>query len=360
MTSDKLADAVRVARCYYLQGMTMEAIAHDMNTSRSTISRLLSVARAEGIIEFRLRALDAPASDLERKIGAAYHVRPHVVPVPQRATEQEILEQVVRTAAWVLDGLFNSGMVLGVAWGRTISAVSDHLQRKPTRGSEIVQLNGAGNTTSTGIKYASEILDRFGRAFDARVQQFPVPTFFDYPATRAALWRERSITRILDLQARADVLLFGVGDVARHGKAAGAGDISSHVYAGGYLEPEDYQEMLALGVVGDVATFFVREDGTYDGIPLNERSSVPPPEVLRRAPRRLCVVAGANRARGLKGALLAGLVTDLVLDERTAEALIALARGALQAGTPLPGASQPGTPHSSPILHAVQPRAVKR
>jgi DNA-binding transcriptional regulator LsrR (DeoR family) len=337
----KLGQAVRAARCYYLQNMTMEAIAHDMATSRSTISRLLALARAEGLIEFRLRTPDAQASFLERRLQGEYKIQAHVVPVPQRAGELEVLGQVARSAAWILDGLFSSDMVLGVAWGRTISAVSEYLQRKPTRGSVIIQLNGAGNTLSTGIEYASEILGRFGRAFDARVQQFPVPTFFDYPATREALWRERSILGIVDLQARADILLFGVGDVARHGVAIRDGGLHSHVYAGGYLEEDDYRAMEAERVVGDVATIFVRQDGTYDRIPLNQRSSVPPPEVFRKVPRRLCVVAGANRARGLQGALRCGLITDLVVDEQTADALIAI--------SPIPGqpddvpaAEQPG------------------
>ena len=320
----KLSQAIRAARCYYIQNMTMEAIAHDMATSRSTVSRLIALARAEGLIEFRLRTPGAYASFLERRIQAEYNVHAHVVPVPQHTGELDLLGQVARSTAWILDGSFDSEMVLGVAWGRTISAVSEYLQRKPTRGSVIVQLNGAGNTLSTGIEYASEILGRFGRAFDARVQQFPVPTFFDYPSTREALWRERSILGIVELQARADILLFSVGDATRREARTREGGLHSHVYAGGYLEEEDYRTLEAEGVVGDVATIFVRQDGTYDRIPLNQRSSVPPPEVLRKVPRRLCVVAGANRARGLHGALRCGLITDLVVDEQTADALTAL------------------------------------
>lgn len=316
-----LGPAMRAARCYYLQSMTMDAIAREMATSRSTVSRMLARARAEGLVEFRLRAPDESATLLEQRIQASHHVRVHVVPVPQHAGELEILGQVARSAAWILDGLFGSDMVLGIAWGRTVSSVSEYLQRKPTRGSVIVQLNGAGNTQSTGIEYASEILGRFGQAFDARVQQFPVPAFFDYAETRAALWRERSITSILSQQAHADIALFSVGDMTSRSAVPGGG-MSSHVYVGGYLEEDDFVTMKAQGVVGDVATIFVREDGTYDGIPLNERSSVPPPPVFRTIPRRLCVVAGANRARGLKGALACGLITDLVIDEQTAEALV--------------------------------------
>jgi DNA-binding transcriptional regulator LsrR (DeoR family) len=315
----RLADAVRAARCYFLQDMTMEEIARDMGTSRSTISRLISFAKAEGLIEFRLRAPNQEVPLIEQQIAGTFGVEAHVVPVGDRAGEREVLEQVARSAAWLLGTICDSGMVLGVAWGTTIDAVSRHLARKPTRGSEVVQLNGAGNTFSTGIDYASEILGRFGRAFEARVQQFPVPTFFDFAATREALWRERSILRVLELQARSDVMCFSVGAVH--------GGVPSHVYAGGYLEERDYAVLDALGVVGDVATYFLREDGTSDDIPLNERSSGPPPSVIRQAPRRVCVVAGVNKARGLRGALAAEVVTDLVIDERTATAMLSTVPG---------------------------------
>jgi DNA-binding transcriptional regulator LsrR (DeoR family) len=311
----RLADAIRAARSYFLQDMTMEDIARDLGTSRSTVSRLISFAKSEGLIEIRLRTPHAQAPLLEQQLRAEFAVDAHVVPVGDRASDREVLDLVARSAAWVLGTICDTGMVVGIAWGTTVEAVSRHVTRKAVRGTEIVQLNGAGNTFSTGIDYASEILGRFGRAFDARVQQFPVPTFFDFAATRELLWQERSIIRILELQARCDVVCFSVGAVH--------GGVPSHVYAGGYLEAGDYLELDALGVVGDVATRFLREDGTSGAIPLNERSSGPPPAVIRRAPRRLCVVAGPNKALGLRGALAGGLVTDLVLDERTATAVLA-------------------------------------
>ena len=205
-------------------------------------------------------------------------------------------------------------MTMGVAWGSTVSAVSRHLTPKQTHNSQIVQLNGAGNMRTTGIGYASEILRRFGEAFGAHVQQFPVPAFFDEPATKHALWRERSVSRLLDIQAHMDVALFGLGSTFS--------EVPSHVYAGGYLDQSDYDSLNASGAVGDVATVFFRADGSFDGIPLNERTTGPEFAVLRRTPRRICVVSGISKLASLRGALAADLITDLFVDEGTARALI--------------------------------------
>ena len=51
----------------------------------------------------------------------------------------------------------------------------------------------------------------------------------------------------------------------------------------------------------------------------------PTPAQLARIPRRLCVVAGTGKARATLAALRARAATDLVIDEATARAVLALA-----------------------------------
>ena len=111
-------------------------------------------------------------------------------------------------------------------------------------------------------------------------------------------------------------------DVAVFGLGSPFAEVPSHVYQGGYLERADYEALSRDGVVGDVATVFYRADGSTEGIALNERATGPDFSVLRRAPRRVCVVSGRAKIPSLRGALAAGLITDLIVDEGTARALI--------------------------------------
>jgi DNA-binding transcriptional regulator LsrR (DeoR family) len=315
-TPRRIRLALTAAQLYYMQDLTMDAIAQELHTSRSSVSRLLSQARATGLVDIRIHSpLDAP-SRLEKEIQGRYQVAAHVVPVPDHASDADRLERVALSVARILGQYFDSNMTMGIAWGSTMSAISRHITPKPTHNSQVIQLNGAGNMRTTGIAYASEILRRFGDAFGARVQQFPVPAFFDDPDTKRALWRERTITRLLDIQGSMDVALFGIGSPFS--------EVPSHVYGGGYLDEADYSSLTSSGVVGDVATVFFRADGSSDGIPLNERSSGLDFAVLRRTPRRICVLSGSSKLQSLLGALAAGLITDLYLDEGTARALVAV------------------------------------
>jgi deoxyribonucleoside regulator len=310
----KNLDALRAAQLYYLQDQTMETIAHELGTSRSSVSRLLTHARATGLVEIHVKSPLDQTNQLQRDLRDQFGITSHIVPVSGQISDVDRLERVAITAARLLVQFIDSNMILGIAWGSTIGAISRHLVIKATTNSQIVQLNGAGNTQSTGIDYSSEILQRFGAAFGATVQQFPVPAFFDKSSTRDAVWEERSTQRIVDLQRRMDVALFGLGS-----PFAG---VPSRVYIGEYLEPTDYQSLSESGVVGDVATVFYREDGTSNDIPMNDRGSGPALSILRRAARRIGVVSGVSKLPALRGALAANVITDLIIDDDTARALL--------------------------------------
>lgn len=312
---EREAEVYRAATMYYVQGETMDNIARHLATSRSTVSRMLREARETGMVRITLTEPDSPTSTLAASLSALHGVHVHVVPVRAGATDVARLERVGRGAAALLDELVTDGSVVGVAWGTTTAAVAGLLPRHPHEGVEVVQLNGAANPITSGIPYAGSILDAMATAWQATVQPFPVPAFFDRPETRRLLWQERAIRRVLDLQARADVAVFGVGTV-RSG-------LPSHVYTAGYLDEDDFAALAHDGVAGDVCTVFLRPDGTWRDVALNQRASGPTPDQLQRIARRVCVVASTEKAPALRAALRAGVATDVVVDDRTARALLA-------------------------------------
>lgn len=314
MTEPRLREASFAARRYYLDGASMDEIAADLNTSRSTVSRLVAAARREGLVEIRVHDDHSDASYLERELERKYGVHALVTPVAERASAVERLEDVAEQAARFLSATLGPNMTVGIAWGSTISAVSRHLVPKPTTGMKFVQLNGAGNIITSGIGYASEILSRFARNFTAQAQQFPVPTLFDNPATKRGMWEERSTRRVLDMQRDMDATIFSIGSPFA--------EVPSQVYSGSYLDADDLAQLAANKVVGDVATIFFREDGSFSGIPLNSRSSGPEFNVLRHTRRRICIAADPSKTPGVRGALAAGLITDLIVDDLLAQSLM--------------------------------------
>ncbi|KGF05571.1 sugar-binding transcriptional regulator [Arcanobacterium sp. S3PF19] len=305
--------AYEAAVMHYVQGETMESIARRLGVSRSTVSRLVKTARDEGYVQISLHPPKELADTLGMRISRYFGIRTHVVPVPLGANEARRLTSVATMAGLVISDLVQPNTVIAVAWGNTVSAVSDHLVPKSASGSVVVQLNGAANKNSTGIPYAGEIMEAFGRAYGAAVVHFPVPAFFDYADTREVLWRERSISSVREVQNSADIAVFGVGALDSK--------IPSQVYSGGYLTHNELASLADEGVVGDICTVLLRADGSWADLELNRRASGPTPEALRAIKRRICVVSGTEKAVPLLAALRARVATDLIIDEDTASRL---------------------------------------
>lgn len=303
----------RVATLYYVGEETMEAIASRTGLSRSTVSRQLKAARHRGIVRISVTSGD-PAGGLAARLADAYGIRAHVVPVRESASDGQRLTQVARFAGRLLSDWFDHEMIMGLAWGTTVSEVVEHLVPKPTRGSIVVQLNGAVHAGNAEMRYVSDLLGNACNAFEATPAFFPVPAFFDDPATKQALWRERSIAGVVGLQERCDLAVFGVG--------SWTGARTSQVYAAGYLDAQDMAELQRAGAVGDVCTTFIRADGTWADLAINARSSGPDLRQLMSLPRRVCIVADTSRVPATVGALRAGVITDLVIDEQSASALV--------------------------------------
>ena len=306
----QMSVALQAAQLYYQQDQTMETIARELNMSRSSVSRLLSHARKIGLVDIQVRSPLDRSSRLRHIFHTRFGVAAHTVSVPDHASESERSDRVSLAAARMLSTFIESNMIVGVAWGATASTISRHLVPQSVHNTKFVQLSGAGNSTSSGITSASEMLGRFGTAYSAHIEYFPVPAFFDSAATKDAVWLERSTVRVLDVQSRMDVAIFSV--------ETPFATVPSQVFAEGALVPADYRSLAESGVVGAVATVFFRADGSSAGIPLNRRSTGPSFSVLNRASRRICIASGATKLTSLGGALSAGIITDLIVDERTA------------------------------------------
>ena len=314
-TDDQAVQAVQVARLYYHQGLTTGDIACELGLSRPKVSRLLALARRNGTVDIRIHDPQGHPRSLETQLTERWPgLRAQVVGLPPHCTQDTRLERVALAAAHWLGSALRPGMVVGLAWGNTLDAVSRSLTPRPLSGVQFVQLNGSASVMEFGSGFVGGTLTRMAQAVRGQAHLFPVPTFFDDPTTKQAMWRERSVQHVLELQRQADLLLFSVG--SQHAA------LPSHVYAAGYLGDDDLTQLESEGAVGDIATVFYRADGSWDGLSLNARSSGPDLALIRDHPNAVCVVADPGKAAALRAALDGGLPRLLIVDETTAAAVL--------------------------------------
>src|SRR3954466_8443250 len=106
---------IKAARMYLLDGRSQGGMAGGLGTSRSNVSRMLTAARAQGIVEIRVHGQTARAGELEQALSERFglaHVR-----VAAFRPGGDVLGAVGDLAARWLDESLRDGLVLGLSWG---------------------------------------------------------------------------------------------------------------------------------------------------------------------------------------------------------------------------------------------------
>jgi deoxyribonucleoside regulator len=299
---------IQASRLYYELGETQSRVAELLGVTRPQVSRLLKRARAEGIVEIRIvdqGSAESPAADtLRHRFGlAAVHLAPALV-----GPEEISRRMIGRLAADVLRATIRDGAVVGIGDGASISAVADAIAAdEPLHetGATVIPLAG-------GYWFGGPAREPFRRVADG-IGGVPLgllaPGLVDDPATKTALCAHAGVRRILDLWGRLEVAAFGIG---------------GPVWSAAALGTEVASELDRSGAVGEVLVSPFDLDGRLVCDALRDRTIAFDARHLDRIPVRLGVAGGPGKIRPILGALRGGLITTLVTDRRTAEAVVDL------------------------------------
>ncbi|MEL0320157.1 MAG: MarR family transcriptional regulator, partial [Aquiluna sp.] len=77
---------VKVARMYYEQNMSQDQIARALLTSRSNVSRILSVAKKRGIVEIKINEATKRETDIEEMLISRFGLDAAMVAKVPRST----------------------------------------------------------------------------------------------------------------------------------------------------------------------------------------------------------------------------------------------------------------------------------
>jgi DNA-binding transcriptional regulator LsrR (DeoR family) len=300
---------IQASRLYYELGETQSRVAEILGVTRPQVSRLLKRARAEGIVEIRIvdqAAIASTARDqLRDRFGlAAVHLAPTV------AGPEEIGRRMVgRLGAEVLRAVIRDGAVVGFGDGASISAVADAVASdEPLHetGATVVPL--AGGYWFTGP--AREPFRRVADGIGGIALGLLAPGLVDDPATKRSLVAHAGVRRIADLWDRLDVAAFGNG---------------GPLWSAAALGPDIAADLERDGAIGEVLVSPFDLHGRFLCDALRDRTIAFDARELARVPVRIGVAGGPSKVRPILGALRGGMMTALVTDGPTADAVLALA-----------------------------------
>ncbi|MGI6284686.1 sugar-binding transcriptional regulator [Neomoorella humiferrea] len=302
---------LKIARLYYEMGLTQEQIAQQEKVSRATISRALDAAIKQGIVEIKIRYPLNSIEDLEEKISKKYALK-KVYVVPVIVSYPEIIKKDVGRALFrFLEQIVKDNDIIGISWGMTMAAVAEQLERVERTGVKIVQLNG-GVGKSYFATNASTILEAFTNAFSAVPYSLPVPTIVDSPEIVNVICSDSRIRDTLELASNSRIAIYGIGKAS----------IDSILFKTGYFTPEEYEELLNKGAVGDICSRYFNIQGEICDKYLDSRTIGIPLNLLKEKEYAIAVAVGEDKVKSIIGALQGGYLNCLFTDEITANAIL--------------------------------------
>ena len=301
---------VRVAELYYREGKTQDEVGDILQITRWKVGRLLQRARDEGVIRIEIVHSRARRDDLEKALLARSGLSEAVV-IPAKSTREETLRAVAQITADYLSARAGSLSRVGMSWGHTLHQVAQAMPEGWNPGVQVVQVNGA--MIRPGLfGLAESSIAEMARKGPGQAIAFPTPAIVEREETAQALASDRSIREVLALAADVDMVVL----------SAGPATVDSAHVASGFITAEDVRRLADVHAVGDVLGRFITETGEIADPELDRRTLGIDIETLRSLPRRVLVAVGEAKVPVIRGCLAGGLVTALVTDDNTAEALL--------------------------------------
>ena len=308
-SSELTATLVQVATLYYDENKSQQEIADQIGVSRSLIALYLKRAREQNIVRIQIVNPRDQCEDLALALQDRCGLRSvHVIPNP--SSGELVLRSLGGAAARFLEGRLQDGDLIGSGWGRTIMETVNLLAPARPHNVEVVPLMGESSFTGSYTQMNQIVLE-MARAFSGQPYFLLAPLMVGSRALRDALLADETAKPVADRWKRLTAACIGIGALgAVHGQVV-------------YLGEANVRQYLAAEAVGDIVARHFTIQGKQIQMPQDDCILGVTLEQLRSAQTVVAVAGGIGKTRAVIGALHTHLITDLILDQELAQAVLA-------------------------------------
>jgi len=162
---DRASLLADVAEMYYLEQKNQAEIAKAVGVTRSMISRMLTEARENGIVEIRIQRPLQSDPELEAALKEHFGLKDAFVVVTNHRSGERLKRTLGSAGAQALKRYLAPQKTLGLAWGTSISTTVDAFETSEPMPMKVVQLvgaMGAHNMEYDGHDLVARITEKLG------------------------------------------------------------------------------------------------------------------------------------------------------------------------------------------------------
>jgi DNA-binding transcriptional regulator LsrR (DeoR family) len=302
----------KIARAYYDDSLTQQQIGDRFGLSRVKVSRLLRQAREDKVVQITIASPQGSNADLERHLEEKYELKEVLVVTCPARGSGAVINELGRVAAACLTRCLQGREVLALSWGTAVLSTVNALPPMDLPDVRVVQfLGGLGELEAE--THGAELARRMAQTLGAKPRLIHAPGIVKDRIIRDALATDPQVADTLELAARADVAIVGIGALEPG---------STLLSNGNTLTAEEIADLKAHGVTGDIALQFFDADGHKVDHPINDRIVGTHLDRIKRIERVIAVAGGVEKRFAIRAALRGRLISVLVTDDHTAKRLL--------------------------------------
>lgn len=293
-----------VSSLYFEHEMTQAEIAEKFYISRSRVSRLLTMAREEGVITFKIQHYGERCYEFEQMFKRKYQLEDIFILNSDNHDEAQMRRLMGEMAAEYLHKQFKPRQTVGISWGKSIEQTVAALRPTPYLNLEVVQVIG-GILVQNPVINIPGLLNTMVEKFGATGISLTAPLLMDNPEICSMLKRQPAIAFALNKARKADLVLTGIGGVSK--------DTLSYLWSGIDTDRE-FEPLRENGAVGFICAQAFDIQGKACCPEFNQRVVGLTLDELRNSKKVVSISGGARKGQAVLGALRTGVVNVLVTD----------------------------------------------
>lgn len=305
---------LRIAKYYYLDGLSQQEISVKEGIHRTQISRILKLARELGYVQIRIctpdsNTADVLAAQLRDRLGLT-----EVFVAPALSTVGDQAESLYFFAARRLEQMLPHCKNVGIGVGKTLYHIAAQLTAQ--RLEHPPQFYSIAGTTGTDNPYlqASVIVDNFARPLGGRCHynNFPLCLAREMMSTLD----QARFEELDQIYQRLDMVVLSIGGPFN----------PDYPYLQEYslVDREIDAAKATMKFQGNLLGHALHDDGSSYVLPQGYVMTSMKPSQLKQVSNVVCIASGKQKANALIIAARSGYIKTLITDEATAQQLLQL------------------------------------
>nr|WP_321292431.1 sugar-binding transcriptional regulator [uncultured Trichococcus sp.] len=297
----------KVAYLYFVVGKSQTEIAEDLDIYRTTISRMVTQARDEGIVNIEINEYDVGIFALEEYVQSKFGLRKvEIVSNEYDETQESLMDDLAKRAAAMVRNSIREKDIVGISWGSSLSKMVDKIEPRNVKNVSFCPL--AGGPSHINARYhVNTLVYEMARIFHGKSTFINAMVVQETEQLAFGILGSKYFKELLMLWNALDLAIVGIGGELDHNTSQWR-DL---------LNEDDYSILEREGAIGELCCRFFDSEGEIVHTQLQKRIIGITLEQLARVPTSIAIAQGENKAQAILAILRKGYVNHLVTDRKT-------------------------------------------